>query len=295
MIQHRAVTLFEVLVVLVVVVVAVGVGVMLLGRVRESAQQVQCRNNLRLIGKAFHAYHDASSPDEAARSLPPARLADGYATWAVFLAPYLMADHPLQHWDLQQAYFAQKQETREARMVMFFCPARTRSDTLSTAGDVDAANLLFPGGLGDYACVAGDGNELYLWTGPKANGALVIAEVVQRKGDRIVKWQSRTGLSSLKRGTSYTLLVGDKHVPDSHMGDAEFGDGSLYNGSNPASFSRVAGPGFPLTDDRDVPFNRNFGSYHHRVCQFLMADGSFKAMSVDTSELVLGQLARRGE
>ena len=267
--------------------------IMLLARHRENAQQVQCRNNLRMIGKAFHEYHAASAANEGARILPPSRMADGYATWAVLLAPYLLKEHPLQEWDPQRSYFAQKQPAREARLFLYFCPSRHRADTLSQAGDVDAADKHFPGGLGDYACVAGDGSDGHDWIGPQANGALVMAEVIERSDDRILKWKSRTGLNSLSRGTAYTLLVGEKHVPADHMGDAAFGDGSLYNGQHPASFSRVAGPGYPLVNDINAPLPKNFGSYHIGICNFLMADGSFRAMSVNTSETVLGQLAQR--
>jgi prepilin-type processing-associated H-X9-DG protein len=45
----------------------------------------------------------------------------------------------------------------------------------------------------------------------------------------------------------------------------------------------------------DAPFNKNFGSAHSGVCQFLMADGSFRAMATVTSEVVLGEMARRAE
>jgi type II secretory pathway pseudopilin PulG len=295
MIQRRGLTILELVVVLAVCIVAVGLGVMVLARHRENSQQAQCRNNLRVIGKAFHAYYDATSANEASRYLPPSRIADGYATWGVLLAPYLQAEHPLHEWDKQRSYFAQKDTVREARVIMYFCPARTRTDTLSIAGDVDQTNQLFPGALGDYASVAGDGSADHDWTGSKANGALVIAHEIERKGDRILEWEGRTNMNSFARGTGYTMIVGEKHIPVDHMGDAAFGDGSFYNGQHPASFSRVAGPGFPLANAINAPFNKNFGSYHKGVCQFLMADGSFRAMSNDTSELVLGQLARRGE
>jgi prepilin-type processing-associated H-X9-DG protein len=44
-----------------------------------------------------------------------------------------------------------------------------------------------------------------------------------------------------------------------------------------------------------APFQRNFGSYHNGVCNFLMADTSVRTMTIDTSEFVLGEMARRGE
>ena len=119
--------------------------------------------------------------------------------------------------------------------------------------------------------------------------------MLQRKGDRIVKWESRTSFESLTRGQSYTLLLGEKHALPDHLGDAEFGDGSLYNGARPANFSRIAGPGYPLAKAIDLPFNNNFGSWHNGICHFLMADGTVRPMAIDVSESVLGQLARRGE
>ena len=260
-IMRRGITVIEVLVVIMICLVGAGLGVMLLARHRDNAQRAHCQNNLRLIGNAFRAYHMNSSADEKARVLPPSCIADGYATWAVILAPHLIDKHPLTQWDMEQTYFAQADEARQARLAMYFCPARPRADTLSQAGDVDSTGKHFPGGLGDYASVAGDGSAEHDWTGPKANGAVIEADVIERKDDRIVKWKSRTNIAGLTRGDSYTFLVGEKHVQADHFGAAAFGDGSLYNGQHPASFSRVAGPGFPIASI-DAPFNKNFGSGH---------------------------------
>jgi Protein of unknown function (DUF1559) len=293
--QRRGITLLEVLVVLILCVFAAGLAVVFIARHRENALSMQCRHNLKQIGEAFRAYHDASSVDKTSKRLPPARIAPGYATWAVLLAPHLSEDHPLHRWDKQASYFAQRDEVREARLILYFCPARIRTDTLSEAGDVNRAGTHLPGALGDYACVAGDGDIEHDWTGPNANGALVLADVIEAKGDRILAWQSRTRLASLTRGEAYTMLVGEKHVLVDHLGEAEFGDGSLYNGQIPANFARVAGPGFPLAPAIDAPFNKNFGSYHNGICHFLMADTSVRVMTADTSEFVLGELARRGD
>lgn len=293
--MRRGITLLEVLVVLVLAVVATGVAIVLIARQRENGQRAQCMNNLRVIGNAVHAYHTASSADKDARMLPPSRIADGYATWAVLLAPHVIDQHPLQQWDLQQSYFAQSDEVRQARLLVYFCPSRARSITLSESGDVDANDKHFPGGLGDYASVAGDGSENHDWTGPKANGALVIADVLERTDERIRKWRSRTSLNSLTRGESYTFLIGEKHVPWGRMGEAEVGDGSVYNGQVAASFSRIAGVGYPLAESPSAPFNKNFGSYHNGICQFLLADTSVRPMAIGTSEQVLARMSRRGD
>jgi prepilin-type processing-associated H-X9-DG protein len=252
-----------------------------------------CKNNLGKLGLAIRAYHDLSAADEKQQFFPPSRIADGYATWAVLIAPHLFKSHPLQKWDPQQSYFAQTKDVREATTIFQFCPTRVRLGSLSEIGDLDAAGNHVAGALGDYASVAGDGSTD--WTGPNANGALVSAIDLERKGDRIVGWKSLTSVASLKRGQSYTLLIGEKHVPSDRMGDAAVGDGTLYSGQHPASFSRVLGVGFPLAAAIDAPFNHNFGSYHVGVCNFSMADGSVRALNNERGEAVLGHLARRGD
>ena len=54
------------------------------------------------------------------------------------------------------------------------------------------------------------------------------------------------------------------------------------------AFSRRFGP-------PDAPFQSNFGGPHPRVCLFLLADNSVRPFADETSEKVLGQLARRGK
>jgi Protein of unknown function (DUF1559) len=293
MIRRRGLTRLEILAALVVAFFALGVVAMMIARQRERMMRVQCSNNMKMLGEAMHQYHDVSSADKKLKRLPPSRIADGYATWGVLLAPYLTKESSLLAWDEQLSYFDQKDDARQPVLIQFICPARRRDDLLSAAGDFDKAGKHISGAVGDYGAVAGDGSKDHDWTGPNANGALVIADVLQRNGDRIVKWESRTSFESLTRGQSETMLLGEKHVLPDHLGDAEFGDGSLYNGARPANFSRVAGPGFPLAQSMDAPFNNNFGSWHHGICHFLMADGTVRPMAIHVSEFVLGEIARR--
>jgi prepilin-type processing-associated H-X9-DG protein len=292
--KHRpGITVLETLVVVVLCVLALGLLAILIVNHRENAQRMQCTLNLKAMGEAFHAYQEATSPDKANQYLPPSRIAPNYATWAVLIAPHLTKEHALTKWDVPRSYFDQPAEVREAALVHYFCPSRSRSTTLSASSDVNAKGDHVPGALGDYAGVAGDGSDD--WTSPKANGALVSADGVEIKDGRAVQWHSVTKLGTMPRGEAYTMLLGEKHVALGHMGEAQFGDGSLYNGQNPASYSRVAGPGFPIASSSSSPFNRNFGSYHNGVCNFLMADTSVRPMTFNSSEFVLGELARRGE
>ncbi len=281
---RRGISVLQAVVVLFVVVIGVGVAITLISRQRENALRVQCSLNLKRIGDAMHAYHDQVGV------LPASRIADDYATWAVLLAPYLTKDSALMNWQLEQSYGNQADDVRESRVVSLFCPARRRSETLSLAGDFGDGGMHLPGGLGDYACVAGDGSRE-----SGDNGAIVPAVNVKKKGDRVVHWQSATGFASLERGLEYTILVGEKHVSPTDLGDAAHGDGSIYNGGKPASFTRYAGEGFSIVGDIELENQTRFGSWHRGVCHFLFADTSVRPMTPDTSERVLGAFARRGK
>jgi hypothetical protein len=281
----------EVIILVVVLLTVVAIVLTLLPRMRESGSLVECKLQLKLIGDALQQYHEKSG------RLPASRIAPGYGTWAVQIAPYfnLKGRNPLQPWDLKLPYFDQPEAVRQAHLPMFLCPARQRErpSLLSTSGDV-RKGIEYPGAVGDYACASGDGNPKFPWDGPDANGAIIPAVyVLDPDGKRVKDWQSRTSFSSLERGQSYTILLGEKHVPLGRFGDAAQGDGALYNGDRLASAARVGGPGFGLAQQFSDPFNRNFGSYHPGVCQFLMADNSVQPRANTVSEQFLGTLINR--
>jgi len=295
--MHRpAITRVEVIVVLAVAAALACVMALLVARQRENGLRLQCMNNLRRVGDAVQSFHTVSAVPSP--FLPPARIAPDYATWAVLIAPHLEKKHPLHDWDASKTYFAQKPAVRETLLTAYFCPARTRPGWLSTAGDIDpATNAHVPGALGDYAGVAGSGDLAHPWDGPDADGAFVLGEVLERNGDRIVRWRGRTSLLAIQagRGLSATLLIGEKHIPAGGLRQASAGDGSLYDGQNAASCSRVAGLGHGLAASATDPFNNNFGSAHVGLCQFLRADGSVHPFAISVSESVLGEMARRAQ
>ena len=268
---------------------------MFIARQRENGLRLQCANNLRRLGVGVHSFADPKTPNSL---LPPARIADEYATWAVLLAPHLVKEHPLHHWDKSRTYFAQDASVREALVPLYFCPARQRTSWLSVAGDIDAATKQHvAGAVGDYAGVAGTGDPAHPWDGPDADGPLILGEVLERQGERIVRWRGRTSLAAIQQthGLSTMLLIGEKHVLSERQGQAAAGDGSLYDGQSAASCSRVAGPGYGLAASESDPFNTNFGSAHPGLCQFLQADGSLRTFAVDVSATVLGQMSRRDQ
>src|SRR5215470_8519146 len=104
--MHRsAITRVEIAIVIGLGLLVAGLLAVLLSRQRENGMRLQCMNNLRRIGEAVHAFHEGKLgvEDDAKKPghgyLPPARIADGYATWAVLLVPYLTDKNPLHDWD----------------------------------------------------------------------------------------------------------------------------------------------------------------------------------------------------
>src|SRR4051812_9551023 len=81
--RRTAFTLIELLVVMAIISILIGLLLPAVQQAREAASRSSCGNNLRQIGLAIHQYEGDF------RRLPPSRLSDLHATWAVFILPYL--------------------------------------------------------------------------------------------------------------------------------------------------------------------------------------------------------------
>jgi hypothetical protein len=279
---RKAFSRVELLVVVLIFFSALGLLIVYIARQRGRAERVHCMKNLMLIGQGVQSFHDAQKDLRERGFLPPARIADGYATWTVLLIPHVAPGNPAKDWDVALPFSEQDEKLRRSPAAIYLCPARQRDSLFSDDG-----------ALGDYAGAAGDGAQDQDWTGPKANGSIILGEVLERKGDRLVRWRGRVGFEDLERGVSNTLVIGEKHVPSMAHGQAQFGDGSIYDGRFPANTSRVGGPAHPLARSPAEPFQHNFGSSHVGLCQFLAADGSVRPLDNDIAPPLLGRLIVR--
>src|SRR5262249_11358033 len=255
-IMHRnGFTLIELLVVIAILAILLGLLVPAVQKVREAAARTQCQNHLKQIGLAIHGFHDTF------KKLPPARIADQYATWYVMLLPHVEQGSLFQTWDLTLKYYNQPAFDVTAQVPIFLCPSRRGPPQIGTLNEDVASGK--KGALGDYAAASSDNTndpvtayDMTTATGPTITG-------VRMNG----QWTSMTTFASVTDGLSNTVFIGEKHIQLGLIGQVK-GDRTIWNGDSIDVFARAGGPGKGIVADLRTATNQRFGSYHPGVCQF---------------------------
>jgi prepilin-type N-terminal cleavage/methylation domain-containing protein len=306
--RREAFSLIELLVVVAILAVLIALLMPAVQKVRESAQRVQCANNLKQIGLAMHNFHDQRG------FLPPSKIRDRWCSWAALLLPYLEQDNAYQHFDFSLPYSQQPVTTPDVlqtQVKVYYCPARRSPPRLSLAGvDVDSqTSVERRGAPSDYAGCAGDRNSYGgLLDSKDANGVLIEAEAqpaTPANPPALTSWRGRVSFTTISDGLTNTLLVGEKHVPLKTLTVPQTGnnapDGSIFNGDLHRTIARVGGPGFPLAPDHNWVganthhWQRSFGSWHDGFCHFALCDGGVRAIRVSISPDTLRLLIVRDD
>jgi prepilin-type N-terminal cleavage/methylation domain-containing protein len=281
---RAAFTLIELLVVIAIISLLMGLLLPATQRVREAANRMICGNNLRQIGLALHHYELDHN------QLPPSRLWDRRATWAVLILPYLEESNLHQHWDLTKTYYEQTDAARQGIVKIYFCPSRRSAGgwpNRSVAGDISSNGrhgwIHYPGALGDYAVSIGTTGMDF--DGPGCVGMTPDGPFEYPQGRRF---------ADIHDGLSNTILGGEKHVHVDRFGIGWL-DCSLYNGDYDSCSARSGGKN-KYPPFQEYPIARSireeralFGSYHPGTCQFVFGDGGVRNLpaTIDVNILAL--------
>ncbi|MDR1963256.1 MAG: DUF1559 domain-containing protein [Planctomycetaceae bacterium] len=207
---------------------------------------------------------------------------------------------------------------------IYKCPTRRSGISIYTKGTVanDVANSADRNGpLGDYAAVICiNHTNTQWWTliydpitqANNINGPFRVANIVS--GYDIKSWEPRDSMAWWQDGSSNQVIVGEKHIPlgksggegpANLSGDSSylcFGGGWSSMGGlrpivcrdlsiaplrRPQEFADITSSIINLDSNRAL----SFGSWHAGICNFLLGDGSVRAISITTSTDILGAIA----
>ncbi len=231
---------------------------------RETARQVQCKNNLRQIGLALHNYHGLHGSLPAAWQWNQSSRTSAYG-WAVRLLPFL--EQGSLHDDIRPGLSVAAAHHRRARnhhLTMFLCPSDLTEPTFHLYEEVEDENLERHAALltvlptANYVGVFGTFEPDDAFPPHVGNGAF--------SGSRPHRF------ADFQRGLSNTILVGEREmarIPSTWFGVDFRGEDAACRLVGHAE----KGPNQIVADECE------FGSRHSGVTNFLWGDGRVKAIS----------------
>ncbi len=153
--RGRGFTLVELLVVIAIIGVLVGLLLPAVQAAREAARRMQCGNNLKQIGLAFHNY------ESSFRQFPAARVELSRPTyhsgWQVMVLPFIEQSAIYEKYDSNYSWFTQQnEEAATSDIVGFVCPSAPSDRPALPAAMQSARGITYGApafGASDYSAV----------------------------------------------------------------------------------------------------------------------------------------------
>jgi prepilin-type N-terminal cleavage/methylation domain-containing protein len=265
-----AFTLIELLVVIAIIAVLIALLLPAVQQVRQSANRAHCLNNLKQIGLAFHAHHNArkyfptggwdwTTPPTYVNGQPAAGAAQ-QAGWGFQILPYIEQDNV---WRGGQAATDRDRALVAVAAVIpiYFCPARRGPMTVRYShpdymGGVDAVH-----GLTDYA-----------------------ASNLDNTG--VVRRFKPARIADVTDGLSNTLLVGDRRLNLTLLGQPMADDNEGYSCGWNEDTMRLTSlrPAPDFHGDPSLHGGRLFGGSHPNLFNMVFGDGSTRSLTYAVSQ-----------
>jgi prepilin-type N-terminal cleavage/methylation domain-containing protein/prepilin-type processing-associated H-X9-DG protein len=290
-------TLIELLVVIAIIAVLIALLVPAVQKVREAAALTQCRNNIKQLALACHAYHDNYQmlPRDGAANNPGTGNPNGAGccgpgdarwSWLGRIFPYIELEVLYTQADIPNS--APSSNAAAAALIgqpinLFFCPSDVARSTPARTGNPNSGGFLaaetnYKGvtgsmwcyGMFQYNCPAGPnpvpdptgGNSCYMGL-DKSDGIFSRADV-----------HFPVRFTSITDGTSNTLMVGEDVPEFDEWNDWWSSNGAIATCAIPLNYNE-GDPGFG-----DWPNLYSFRSRHaNGIVNFACADGSVRGIA----------------
>ena len=305
--RRLAFTLIELLVVIAIIAILIGLLLPAVQKVREAAARMQCSNNLKQIGLALHAYHDANlcfPPGYAdgnadPNSTPDNDVGPGWG-WAAYALPHLEQSPLFNQINFKQPVGGGANAAASRQdLAVFQCPSDPYQQPVPVYDSTFSAPVATVA-HGNYVGCAGWTECFNAATGTVQPGLGDDGlPGVFGPGGRGVFWRnSRTTIAAVTDGTSNTIFAGERsgnHAPATWAGAVPGGRCPAWMATlPPAPYSPPPGPAYDNADFGEALVlahtnathlpNADFPTYdpdvfyslHPGGSNFLLGDGSVR-------------------
>ena len=286
--HRRGFTLVELLVVIAIIGVLVALLLPAVQSAREAARRMQCANNLKQFGIAFHNHHDTYSffptagfgwtyaPEYSASGTPEVAPRQR-AGWGFQILPFIEQQNIFTGANMTTNDDRQKQ-VMGAAIPAFFCPSRRQAKAHAPVASWYGPSGDYPHAQTDYA-------------GSNHHNTGVIVQTNENQ-----TWGTAGAITfgSIPDGSSNTLLIGEKRLNIAPLGTYQGDDNEGYSSGWDHDVMRYTDR-VPLPDRRTGDGEQRFGSSHPSGINIALADGSVRFLPYTIDQVIFKNLGERND